>query len=311
VTEQIMDCPVCGGKNPELFAEAYDKEYFTSDEKYRYARCEQCTAVYLDKPPTDRLHEIYPPNYYSYGGIENSTTFTERVKARLDRRMLRKVLRGIPGRRLRVLDIGGGAGWMLDVARAASSRVAETHEVDLKKEPAEAAERAGHVYHCMAVEDFTSSQRFDLIMMLSIIEHVPDPRSVLRRMADLLTDDGLLLVKTPNTATLDCRLFRHRNWGGFHCPRHFVLFTAAGLARLGAECGLEVVRSQYTQGAPQWALSVMAWLSDRGMLRISADRPAYTHPVYELLTALFAAVDYARLPFAPTAQIVVTFRRAR
>ncbi|MFD7102015.1 class I SAM-dependent methyltransferase [Streptomyces celluloflavus] len=306
----LMACPVCVADRPELFATAQDKEYFTSDQEYRYARCPSCATVYLDSPPADRLDEIYPANYYSYGGIEESTAVTERIKERIDGRMLRKILDGVPGRRLRVLDVGGGSGWLLTTARRVCDRVAETHEVDLQQAAAAAAERAGHVYHCTPVEEFTSGQRFDLIMMMSIIEHVPDPGRVLRRMGELLTDDGVLVLKTPNTDTLDCRLFRRRNWGGYHCPRHFVLFTRDGLARLGARCGLRMTASHYTQGAPQWALSVMAWMHDRRWIRLTPQQPAYQHWTYEPLTALFAAFDFARAPLMPTAQMVVSFKRA-
>ncbi|MFE9913411.1 class I SAM-dependent methyltransferase [Streptomyces clavifer] len=308
--ENLMACPVCGEEVVEFFAHAYDKEYFTSDEKYTYVRCPTCTSVYLHEPPADRLDFIYPPNYYSYGHVEDSTALTERVKRRLDRRMLRKVFDSIPGDNLRVLDVGGGSGWSLTVAREACDRVAETHEVDLQEAAAALAEKAGHVYHCGPIEEFHSDDKFDLIMMMSIIEHVPDPAKVMGRMRDLLSDNGILLIKTPNTDTLDARIFRNRNWGGLHCPRHFVLFTERGLGMLGDKCGLRMVDSYYTQGAPQWAIGVMGLMHDRRLIKMTPERPAYQHPVYEPLTALFAAFDFARAPFAPTAQMMVSFSRS-
>ncbi len=310
MVDTLMACPVCRNEEVKLFAYAHDKEYFTSDTRYQYVTCPACTAVYLDDPPADMLASIYPPNYYSYGGIEESTAVTERIKEWLDKRMLRRLFRRIPGARLRVLDVGGGAGWLLTTVRNSCDRVAETHEVDLQSEAAAAATAAGHVYHCLPIEEFTSDKPFDLILMMSIIEHVADPRRVLESMRELLSDGGVLLIKTPNTNTVDCRIFRNRNWGGFHCPRHFVLFTAEGLAELGRECGLEVIDSVYTQGAPQWAISVMGWLHDRGWITITPERPAYTHRVYEPLTALFAGIDILRSRFAPTAQMEVCFRRA-
>ncbi|MFE1441615.1 class I SAM-dependent methyltransferase [Streptomyces sp. NPDC058739] len=311
MAEKLMACPICGETSVELFGKAYDKEYFTSDQEYSYVRCPSCTAVYLDSPPVDRLDEIYPPNYYSYGGIAESTTFTERIKERLDGRMLKKVLKGIPGRKLRVLDVGGGSGWLLTTVRGVDKRVTETHEVDLQEAAAPIAEAAGHVYHCMPIEEFKSDEPFDLILMMSIIEHVPDPRRVMEAMNGLLSEHGVLLMKTPNTDTVDARLFRHRNWGGLHCPRHFVLFTEPGLDRLGAEVGLRKSDSYYTQGAPQWAISVMAWLSDRGWIKVTPQKPAYTNVVYEPLTAFFAVVDFLRARFAPTAQMMISFKRAR
>ncbi|WP_406397553.1 class I SAM-dependent methyltransferase [Streptomyces sp. NBC_00879] len=311
MAETLMACPICGETAVELFAKAYDKEYFTSDEEYRYALCPSCSAVYLDSPPADRLDEIYPTNYYSYGGIGESTTFTERIKERLDGRMLAKVLKSIPGEKLRVLDVGGGSGWLLSTVRKVDRRVVETHEVDLQAAAAPPAEAAGHVYHCMPIEEFTSDEPFDLILMMSIIEHVPDPRKVMAGMAGLLSENGVLLMKTPNTATVDARIFRHRNWGGLHCPRHFVLFTEPGLDRLGSQVGLAKSDSYYTQGAPQWAISVMAWLSDRGWIKVTPQKPAYMNWVYEPLTAFFAGVDFLRARFAPTAQMMISFKRAR
>lgn len=309
--ENLMPCPVCGECSVKLFAKAYDKEYFTSDEEYTYVLCPSCTAVYLDSPPLDRLNEIYPANYYSYGGIVESTTFTERIKEWLDSRMLGKVLKGIPGEKLRVLDVGGGSGWLLGTVRRADRRVTETHEVDLQVAAAPLAEAAGHVYHCMPIEEFSSDEPFDLILMMSIIEHVPDPRKVMARMAGLLSENGVLLMKTPNTATVDARVFRHRNWGGLHCPRHFVLFTEPGLGELGSQVGLAKSDSYYTQGAPQWAISVMAWLSDRGWIKVSREKPAYMNRVYEPLTAFFAGVDFLRAKFTPTAQMMISFKRAK
>ena len=43
MAEKLMACPVCGETAVELFARAYDKEYFTSDKQYSYARCPSCT----------------------------------------------------------------------------------------------------------------------------------------------------------------------------------------------------------------------------------------------------------------------------
>jgi SAM-dependent methyltransferase len=305
-----MPCPICSNSDVEVFARARDEEYFTSDQLYTYLRCPKCTAVFLDAPPTDRLREIYPPNYYSYTEHDEGLPLTERAKEWLNGRMLRSLLSQIPGERLRVLDVGGGSGWSLTQARRVCPRVAETHEVDMDPAARALAERAGHVYHQTPVEHFESDLQFDLIIMLSVIEHVPDPGRVLAKMRDRLSPEGVLLIKTPNTDTLDCRIFRRRYWAGLHCPRHFVLFTKQGLTDLAQRHGLRVRTCRYTQGAPQWALSVMASMHSRGWLDANADQPTYEHRLYGPLCALFAAVDFARAPLMPTAQMIVTLRRA-
>jgi 2-polyprenyl-3-methyl-5-hydroxy-6-metoxy-1,4-benzoquinol methylase len=304
-------CPVCGGSVTTSFANARDVEYYTSDTIYLYLECAQCRSVFLDNPPVDQLDKIYPSNYYSYAPSPQLTSLTERVKSFLDARLFRILLKQLPGDRLRMLDVGGGSGWLLSTLKKVSPRVAETHEIDINERARAEAEAAGHTFHCGRVEDFQSEEKFDLILLLNLIEHVANPAAILRRMQGLLSPDGLILIKTPNVDTLDCRIFRHHNWGGFHCPRHFVLFKRESLLALGTRCGLQTGEASYTQGAPQWACSILGIMGLKGWLNISAERPLYSHPLYAVTCAIAAAFDLARLPFMPTAQMFVVFRRAK
>jgi SAM-dependent methyltransferase len=303
-------CPVCGSTAAAPFAKARDVEYYTSDTIYSYLECGQCKSVFLEKPPVDQLDKIYPSNYYSYAPRPQLASITERVKAFLDARLFRKLLKQLPGDQLRILDVGGGSGWLLSTLKRISPRIAETHEIDINERARAEAEAAGHVFHCQRVEDFQSNDSFDLILLLNLIEHVSDPAAILRRMRSLLSPGGLILIKTPNVDTLDCRIFRHNNWGGFHCPRHFVLFNRESLLGLGARCGLQAAEASYTQGAPQWACSILGIMGLKGWLNISAERPLYSHPLYPVVCAATAAFDLVRSPFMPTAQMFVVFRRA-
>ena len=128
-----------------------------------------------------------------------------------------------------------------------------------------------------------------------------------------MTNQNGALGHFPNrrgSDTLDCRLFQAHNWGGFHCPRHWVLFNQRGLRDLARRCGLECVWARYTQGAPQWTNSILGWLADRGMLAVTRARPMHLHPLHAPLLAFTAAFDFARLPFMPTAQMFLLFQRA-
>ena len=308
--ETNTNCPVCGSRQSQFFARARDVEYYTSAQSYVYLHCNLCRSVFLESPPVDQLDKIYPPNYYSYDPRQQLTSITERVKSFLDARLFRKLLRQIPGDGLAVLDVGGGAGWLLSTLRKVSSRVKATHEIDINEGARLAAESAGHVFHRCRVEDFSSSESFDLILLLNLIEHVADPAAVLNAMRKLLSPGGLMLIKTPNVDTLDCRLFRNNNWGGFHCPRHFVLFNKQSIVELGQRCGLQAIQAAYTQGAPQWACSILGWLGLKGWIRISADRPLYKHRLYPFVCALAAAFDLIRSPLMPTAQMFIVFQRA-
>ena len=48
------------------------------------------------------------------------------------------------------------------------------------------------------LQDFEFSKQFDIITLLHVLEHLPDPAAVLRKCKELLKDDGILVVAVPN-----------------------------------------------------------------------------------------------------------------
>jgi SAM-dependent methyltransferase len=292
VNDPVAQCPICHRRDAEPWATGHDVEYRTSEDAFEYQRCAGCGVLFLNPMPVSKLSEIYPANYYSYASENQS--IVDKVKDRLDTKLFQRLLRRLSAPKLNVLDVGGGDGWLLTKIRSLDQRVALTQVVDLDRAAEEAARRQGHEYFCGPVETFETENQFDLVLMLNIIEHVADPSAVLSRIRSMLAPGGLILIKTPNTDSLDARLFRHQDWGGYHCPRHWVLFDGASIARVTGEAGLEISRLTYTQGAPFWAVSVLAALARRGTVSISAERPMVMHPLFPVLSAGFAVIDLAR-----------------
>ena len=129
----LEPCPLCTGTNTALHAVAEDIEYFTSSQKFSYIRCDSCAVLFVSPMLHDRLGDIYPTNYYSFG--RGRPGLVEGVKQALDRRIFRAVLKRIPGRPLAALDIGGGSGWLLDAVKASDPRVTRTQVVDIDPRP--------------------------------------------------------------------------------------------------------------------------------------------------------------------------------
>ncbi len=302
-----MTCLACGSAHRSLWARASDFEYRTTGDAFAYYRCADCAALSIDPVPEDRLGEIYPSNYYSFD--DKTPSVLERVKQALDRRLFKQVLGKIPGRELAALDVGGGTGWLLDQARAVEPRLSATAVVDLDPKAGEAARAAGHEYHCQRFEDFESLRKYDLILMLNIIEHVKDPTLVLAKARELLSDGGVILIKTPNHDSLDAKLFRNSYWGGLHCPRHWVIFTPESFRRAAGAAGLAVSRLALTQGAPFWGWSLIHQLARQGWTEVSAARPIYRNPLLPICLAAFAAFDLARGVFMRTSQMFVILKR--
>jgi 2-polyprenyl-3-methyl-5-hydroxy-6-metoxy-1,4-benzoquinol methylase len=306
MTTTSIACPLCQSTKTEHWAVAEDWEYRTSDEKFNYFRCQDCGILFLHPAPVERLREIYPTNYYSFGAPSKS--MIAKVKSGLDARLFKSILRRLPGDELRVLDVGGGTGWQLDVVRRADPRIKKTQIVDIDPSAGRIANELGHEYFCGTIEQFDQPGAFDLILLLNIIEHVERPDRVLAKIRELLKPGGLVLIKTPNYDALDARIFRHTSWAGYHCPRHWILFTRESFSSLAGKAGLAVDRFSFTQGAPFWSASLLGALARRSRVNITRERPVVYHALFPLFSALFAAFDFLRMPVARTSQMFFLLR---
>lgn len=208
-----------------------------------------------------------------------------------------------------ILDVGGGDGSLLDLIKEQNPQVKRTSVVDIDTKAEDRAKRKGHQFYLSKIEEAALQEKFDLILMLNILEHVSDPQGVLLKAVQQLAPGGVLIVKTPNTATFERHLFRRLNWGGLHCPRHWILFEASTLKQLLRCCGLDEISIFYTQGAPQWTTTLLGILADLRLLSVTKKRPMYQHPLYNLTLALTAIFDCVRLPFSKTAQMFVVAKK--
>ena len=72
---------------------------------------------------------------------------------------------------------------------------------------------ASNVFHG-TLDEFETDDKFDLVFMSHVIEHVLDPVATVAKIRTLLKPGGVLYLETPNVRSLDARLWRRR-WGSF------------------------------------------------------------------------------------------------
>jgi len=303
-------CPVCNSSESILLATVQDLEYWTSSDLFSYFLCSICNSIFLKNPPIDRLSEIYPDTYYSTNfNSPNFLTlayYLNATKNYLDKIYFRKLLKKISfNSDLSCLDIGGGSGWLLNVLRQSDSRIKSTSVLDINPKSRAIAEDAGHKFYCQTIESFDLKDSYDIVLLLNLIEHVADPRKVLSIIHKSMKKNGILIVKTPNTLSWNRLLFANRYWGGYHAPRHWIIFNEKSFTRLSKKMGFIVESLTYTQGAAQWAASIY------GSFFPNAHRKTLMHhrPFFNLLILIFAFLDFIFLPFLRTDQMFVVLRK--
>jgi 2-polyprenyl-3-methyl-5-hydroxy-6-metoxy-1,4-benzoquinol methylase len=81
---------------------------------------------------------------------------------------------------------------------------------------------------------------FDAVLMLHVIEHLPNPAKGLLQIARMIRPDGYLVVETPRYDTLWFKLLRGRERSVI--PGHLYYFTRQTIQALARKSGFEVVQ---------------------------------------------------------------------
>ena len=107
----------------------------------------------------------------------------------------------------RLLDVGSGYGFF---RKAAEGQGWSSQGIEVSRYAIEVAEKEfGLQTFAGTLEEFAQSQpgQFDVITLFDTIEHVSDPLSLMCEVRALLAPRGMCVVRTPNLAALELRVF--------------------------------------------------------------------------------------------------------
>jgi 2-polyprenyl-3-methyl-5-hydroxy-6-metoxy-1,4-benzoquinol methylase len=193
----IEACPVCGAaeRRPRLF-----------DPVFPLAVCASCGHVY-----GERLLEasVLAEGYYDEPDADLAVRSMAAKEARFleYQAMLRR--HGVTGGR--VLDVGCNAGDLLTLFQRRGWEVAG---VEPSPGPAAFARaRRGLLVWTGTVDALPEHERFDLVTMSHVLEHVPRAVPLLERLRRALRPGGHLLIEVPNVDDPLLRL-----WGRHYRP---------------------------------------------------------------------------------------------
>lgn len=202
-------------------------------ERWSVARCRACGVHTLWPRPEGVAQEGFDDG----SGYEVAIDLADGIVAR-HHRSLASVERFVrPGR---LLDVGCGAGFLLETAR---ERGWEATGVDPSPWAIARARRAGFAAHEGRLEDLDlPASGFDAVALLQVVEHLPDPRPLLGAARRLLRTGGALLVATPNPRSL-LALVKRERFNYWIPPVHCTWYTPRALNRVLRATGFTPVRS--------------------------------------------------------------------
>jgi 2-polyprenyl-3-methyl-5-hydroxy-6-metoxy-1,4-benzoquinol methylase len=133
-----------------------------------------------------------------------------------------------------VLDFGAGTGDFLKVCKNNSWAV-------FGIEPSEeargnAAKKGIHLKESLS--DVTN-QKFDIITLWHVLEHVANLKSTVETLKNLLEPGGRIIVAVPNYKSYDATFYKE-HWAGYDVPRHLWHFSQKAIHKLFSEVEMVV-----------------------------------------------------------------------
>jgi SAM-dependent methyltransferase len=182
-------------------------------------------------PDMSELTAFYPASYHSLHGDSR----LQGIRNDLRIRRLRSLATGMGP----ILDYGCGDGsFLMRAAERMPGRDYYGYEIGERRQVSRRAGGAVTIVKGDHADLLDVLPACSLVTMNHVIEHLPDPMTIVRSLHGRLTPGGCFEGQTPNAASLEHRLFGSQ-WSGYHAPRHTVVFSIAGLRAILERAGLE------------------------------------------------------------------------
>ncbi len=182
-------------------------------------------------------------------------------------------LGSVPHGSKRLLDLGCGSGAKLFEF---TERGYEVWGVDVGIDSIRLCKELlpqGHFFQGELQETGLPNAHFDYIRIDNALEHVPNPREVIRECRRLLCEGGHLMIYVPHGRSLSMRFMKGNSISAW-IPFHLQLFTRKSLKRLLEEAGFVDVRI-YEYNPTSWiSSSIMQW-KNRKQSTVKYDYPSW------------------------------------
>lgn len=209
-------CAVCSASN---FRHLFDKHIHNRD--YRFIKCARCGFITIIPYPSEaELNDFYLNEYeFSYMGIENKRT---RIN---NQNRLNNLLKYVTDGSL--LEIGCGSGQFLELAKGHF----KVKGIDMLKGAVELGKRKKLSIQYSSLEDFTPNEKYDVVCLFHVLEHVYDPNRTLEKIHNLLKPNGILYIIVPNNKSLSFKLFG-KYWEWLNPPKHLSYFDPSTIKKI-------------------------------------------------------------------------------
>ncbi|HLF19005.1 MAG TPA: class I SAM-dependent methyltransferase [Candidatus Omnitrophota bacterium] len=218
-------CPACLSLSVLRSVSVVDHEY-ALDIRATYNQCAECHSFYQHPMPDEAtLASYYPHDYHSFDA-NNIFTYLKHSQR------LKSIVSLLKKDTFTMLDYGCGGGSFLQFAARQNPKATFIgYEVQAEKEIIHLVDKRAVIIKGRLENLIKELPEVDLITMHHVIEHLPDPYTVIKALYEKLSPGGFFIGQTPATDSLEYKIFQTK-WSGFHAPRHTVIFSQKGMEKI-------------------------------------------------------------------------------
>lgn len=195
-------CPLCGNID---FIEIFNKD------GYHHQRCITCNFIFVNPCLSQDaiINGVYGTTEYPFFESVNSDSQREFDKIRFES-VIKYITENFPEKKS-IYDIGCGSGYFLQLCR--ENGFDSVGGIDALKKAQVYAVEALQLEN-VEYGDFrdlkNKTEKYDVVSMWELLDHVVEPRELLKIASNLLKPGGLMIISVRNGFSLAARILRDR-----------------------------------------------------------------------------------------------------
>ena len=227
--EKISSCQICKGTSFKDFLSVIDHN--VSGDCFNISECINCGFRFTNpRPKEETIGKYYKSsNYISHSSSKKGliNKIYHIVRNYQFKKKTGLITRRIETHEKKILDIGCGTG---DFINYLKEKGWVTAGIETDSGARKIAEEKNQQRVFENIEKL-NGEKFDVITMWHVLEHIYDLNTFLKSIYTLLNDKGLLVVGVPNNSSYDAKFYKE-NWYAYDPPIHLSHFRIKDISKL-------------------------------------------------------------------------------
>ncbi len=238
--QETINCPVCRSDQQSLYLQTYDRFDSEREATYNIVKCNNCGFIFLNpRPQLETLDQFYNVKGYDpFLSTDEKSSLRDKFYMALRNWNLNVKYNQIKQYKKesgKILDIGCATGEFLEKFQRYYWKCTGVEVADTARQVA----KTRNIKVFSSVHEVPDHEKFDLITLWHVLEHVHDLEETVKKIKTLLKPDGLLVIAVPNIESYDASQY-NKDWVALDTPRHLYHFTEQSMARLFANNGMTI-----------------------------------------------------------------------